>query len=160
MIDLTEKSCFFTGHRFISFEKKSELKTQLRIKCITLIEEYGVTEFICGGALGFDTMAAFVVLKLKEQYPQIHLHLYLPCTNQSERWTAYDKKIFDSLKVLSDDIKFITDAKYLPGCMQLRNKAMVTDAMYGIAYCTNTKSGTYSTLKYAKEKKRKIILLK
>lgn len=158
-MDCIEKSCFFTGHRFIATDKKNILKEQLQLKCITLIEQYGVTEFICGGALGFDTLAAFAVLSLKDRYPQIHLHLYLPCTNQSERWSLYDQKILDSLKALADYCKYITNSKYLPGCMQMRNKAMVNDALYGIAYCTNPKSGTYSTLKYAKEKQRKIVLL-
>ena len=155
-----EKTCFFTGHRIIPNADRERIKSNLRQECIKLIENYGVTHFIAGGALGFDTLAELTVLDLKQVYPHITLTLYLPCTDQTEHWNAYDKRMWLYLKKAADDYRFITDGTYISGCMQMRNRAMADDARYGIAYCTRKRGGTYSCLSYALSKERKIIVIK
>lgn len=155
-----ENSCFFTGHRIIPQADRERIKTRLRLECIKLIENYGVTHFIAGGALGFDTLAELMILDLKAAYPQIKLSLYLPCTDQTARWSQYDKRMWLYLNKAADDYQFITNGTYTDGCMQLRNRAMVDDARYGIAYCTQKRGGTYSCLSYALSKQRKVLLIK
>ena len=155
-----EHTCFFTGHRIIANADRERIKSLLKAQCLRLIENYGVTHFIAGGALGFDTLAELAVLDLKHIYPQITLSLYLPCTDQSSRWRAYDKKLWDYLLKAADDYKFITDSTYITGCMQLRNRAMVDDSQYGIVYCTRSRGGTRSCLDYALAKNRKILMIK
>ena len=155
----TANTCFFTGHRIIPIKARDTLRKRVTEICINLIENHGVTDFITGGALGFDTLAAMVILDLKERYPDIKLHLYLPCTDQSAKWKAYDKKIWDSIKLMANDYKYISDMPYVTGCMQLRNKAMVNDSAFGIAYCTRSFGGTVSTIKYAQEKCRNITII-
>lgn len=155
----TQKTCFFTGHRIISNTAKPTLRSRVKELCIDLIKNKNVTDFICGGALGFDTLTAMTIIELKEEYPSIKLHLYFPCTDQSAKWSFYDKKIWDSIKLLADDYKYITDMPYMAGCMQLRNKAMVNDSNFGIAYCNRTFGGTYSTVKYAQEQGKNIIII-
>lgn len=152
-------TCFFTGHRFIPGDSRAELRNKVKKLCIELITDKNVTHFITGGALGFDTLAALTIIELKEKYPEIKLHLYLPCTNQPEKWNAYDRKIWDSIKALADDYIYVTNSEYIAGCMQLRNKAMVDSSAYGIAYCTRNFGGTASTIKYAKEKNRNITVI-
>ncbi|MEE1350591.1 MAG: SLOG family protein [Clostridia bacterium] len=153
-------SCFFTGHRIISNDEKTELKYAIKNLCINLIEKKAVTDFITGGALGFDTVAALAILDLKKIYPHIKLHLYFPCTNQTARWRKCDADIWKKIKSHADDFKYIVDMPYISGCMQLRNKAMVDNALYGIAYCNKAYGGTYSTVKYAKEKNRIVYIIK
>lgn len=155
----TATTCFFTGHRIIPIKVREPLRNRVAETCINLIENCGVTDFISGGALGFDTLAAMVILDLKKRYPNIKLHLYLPCTDQSAKWKAYDKEIWDSIKLMADNYKFISDMPYVAGCMQLRNKAMVSDSAYGIAYCTRSFGGTVSTIKYAQEKGRSVTII-
>lgn len=152
-------ACFFTGHRVIPKAFRQDTYQKTKEVCIELITKKNISHFITGGALGFDTLAAMLIIELKEIYPHIKLHLYLPCTNQSENWKEYDKKIWSSIKLLADDYKFISDMPYISGCMQLRNKAMVNDALYGIAYCKRSTGGTAYTVNYAKEKERHIILI-
>ena len=154
-----ENTCFFTGHRIIPNDSRPALRNRIKNACIDLIKNNNVTDFITGGALGFDTIAALVVLELKKEYPNIKLYLYFPCTNQSVKWTAYDKKMWESIKLMADDYKYISDMPYVAGCMQLRNKAMVDDAQYCVAYCTRNFGGTFSTIKYAKEKDRTITII-
>ena len=155
-----QTTCFFTGHRYISNEKKEELKYRIADICTDLIENKGVTDFICGGALGFDTLAETVILTLKKMYPHIRLHLYLPCTNQAQNWREGDKAIWENIIKFADSHRFVTNAPYCTGCMQKRNREMVRDAHFGIAYCTREKSGSASTLKYALELEREVFVLK
>lgn len=152
-------TCFFTGHRIISPNDRYTISDKLKEMCIKLITQFNVTDFITGGALGFDTIAAVEVLKLKIQYPHIRLHLYLPCINQTEKWKNRDVKLYDQIKEKADEVRYISTLSYLPGCMQMRNRAMVNDAYYGIAYCKDTSSGTYSTVKYARQKDRNIVII-
>ena len=50
----------------------------------------GYRRFYTGGALGFDTVAAIVILKLKNRYPDIKLILALPCSSQTKGWKKRD----------------------------------------------------------------------
>ena len=144
-------SCFFTGHRVIPADKRNEIKKAVMLHCINLIDNCGVTDFIAGGALGFDTLAALTVLKMKEKYPNIRLHLYLPFTDQASSWSMYNRTLWEYIREHADDYRYITNNTYVAGCMQKRNRAMVDNAKFCIAYCTNFKSGTGYTISYAKK---------
>ena len=63
-------SCCFTGHRKIEEQDESTIKNNLTNQIKTLIS-FGVKIFYCGGALGFDTLAAICVLEQKDFY---HVH--------------------------------------------------------------------------------------
>ena len=88
-MDLRAKTCCFTGHRNLSGEEK--LKAAVRLRRV--IEEQikaGVVFYGAGGALGFDTLAAQIVLDMKKEYPQLRLILVLPCEDQSRGWRSED----------------------------------------------------------------------
>ncbi|MGN0162603.1 MAG: SLOG family protein [Candidatus Ornithomonoglobus sp.] len=152
-------SCFFTGHRIISNAERPNIISMTKNFCIELIKKYGVRHFISGAAMGYDTLAANVILDLKEHYPHIMLHLYLPCRDQAQRWKPVYKAEWDRLIMLADETKYIHDGNYFDGCMQLRNDAMVNDAYYGICFCRRNTGGTYATIKKALQKKRFICVL-
>ena len=57
-----ESSCSFTGHRRIPQDDFLNLQKRLQ-KIIKQLIKQGITTFYCGGALGFDTLAAQAVLK-------------------------------------------------------------------------------------------------
>ncbi len=152
-------TCFFTGHRVIPASEKDRITKHIVSLCTRLITENNVNVFVAGGALGFDTLAAIEVIKLKKTYPHIQLHLYIPCIDQSSKWRDRDIELYNKIKHEADEVKYISTMPYLPGCMQQRNRAMVNDASFGIAYCINTKSGTYNTIKYARDKGRNIMII-
>jgi len=81
---MNNHSCCFTGHRDIPTEARASIQKRLEAEVINLILQ-GVTDFYAGGALGFDTMAAIMVLSLKEDFPQIRLCLALPNTYQARK---------------------------------------------------------------------------
>lgn len=144
-------TCFFTGHRKLQLRKIEYIEKILEQKIINLIEDKGVCNFIAGGALGFDTLAAKKVIKLKEKYPDIRLYLYLPCHDQSRKWSYEDKYEWYMIKSKADDLTYITEGMYTPDCMQKRNRAMANDAAYCLSYCVLAKSGTGATMRYANE---------
>ena len=154
-----DKTCFFTGHRIIPNAHRAILTRDTRLVAQTLITEYGVTDFIAGGALGFDTLAATQILLLRRQFEDIRLHLYLPCRDQARQWTRTDREIWQNIAENADDILYVTDSDYVTGCMQKRNKAMVNDAAYGIVYLTRGRSGTQQTTAYAQGLGRRLITL-
>ncbi len=147
-----ENTCFFTGHRKIANSQIGYLKNEIKIIMEYLITQHNVTEFITGGAIGFDTIAAYTVLELKNEFPQIKLHLYLPCTDQTKMWRKPDVDRWHDILNRADSHRYTFKHTYMNGCMQLRNREMVHNSKYCIAYCTHPNSGSYSTVKYAKEK--------
>jgi len=144
------KKCCFTGHRDIPEDKYVRTMQLLRHTILRLYTE-GYRIFNTGGALGFDTMAAQAVLKLKESFPDVQLHLYLPYSGQAEKWSKKDKAVYEYILEHSEKVTYATD-KYNPMCMNIRNRALIDNADLCIAYCTQTTGGTVYTMSYALDK--------
>ncbi len=145
-----QKTCFFTGHRFIGFDEASKIRSRLNEELLTAINA-GYTRFISGGAVGFDTLAAEQVVLLRKDY-DIVLALYLPCINHSRNWRESDKIRFEQIFSLADEIHYVTNESYKNGCMKKRNSAMVDASDLCIAFLKNMQSGTAQTVKMAQEK--------
>ena len=95
--EMKSQTCCFTGHREIPVKRRAEIAEKLEVAVRRLIEKENVRYFAAGGAIGFDTMAAQTVLRLKEEYPQIRLILVLPCKEQTEGWHERDKYIYQKI---------------------------------------------------------------
>ena len=151
---MREKTCCFTGHRNIpsGMERKLFRVTEKIVE--TAIED-GYRYFGAGGALGFDTIAALVVLKLKERYPNIKLILVLPCLTQTKGWKKEDVAIYEDIKRQADKVVY-TSQEYTRGCMHKRNRHLVDNSSLCICYLTENKGGTFYTVNYAKAKGLKI----
>ena len=122
--DWRQHSCCFTGHRILSTEERAAIDENLRPLLRDLIENEGISCFLAGGALGFDTIAALTVLELKEDFPHIRLKLILPCADQDSKWRPSQRKLYRDIIARADYVEYIA-AAYLPGCMQARNRALV-----------------------------------
>ena len=124
-------------------------------KCLSsTIENFihqGVLSFACGGAVGFDMLAGYAVLRFKKTYPAVKLIMVLPCRNQSAKWTDKDKSAYDKLLTAADKIIYVSD-NYYDGCMKQRNIRLLEDSSYCIAYLKNDKSGTGQTVRMAYER--------
>ena len=133
------------------------IKRQLKYEIEKLIGE-GYCYFGAGGALGFDTLAAEAVLKLKESHPQIRLILVLPCKTQSQGWDSKDISVYEDIKARSDKYVY-TSVEYNRGCMFKRNRHLVDNSSVCICYLTENKGGTAYTVNYAEQKGLRIINL-
>lgn len=119
------KSVCFTGHRNLK-SKTQELSVLLYEYLEKIITKLEVTDFYAGGSIGWDALAAQTVLRLREKYPQIKLHLILPCSNaeQTAGWSEEQRREFYRILALADDVEY-TSEHYFNGCMKARNTRLV-----------------------------------
>lgn len=144
-----EKTCCFTGHRDIPSGAYQHIFSKTEEMVENLIKK-GYLFFGAGGALGFDTIAALTVLKLKEKYPDVRLILVLPCLSQTRGWSSHDVEIYEDIKSRADKVVY-TSEEYTRGCMHKRNRHLVDNSSACIAYLTDSKGGTAYTVDYAKK---------
>lgn len=154
-MDKRMKACCFTGHRMISNERITYIQRKLEETIGDLIQR-GVVFFSAGGALGFDTLAAKVVLKARETNQEVKLILVLPCVSQADRWNEEDRAVYEEIKGLADEIIY-TSQEYRKGCMHKRNRYLVDNSSICICYLTENTGGTAYTVRYAKRKRLSVI---
>ena len=148
-------SCCFTGHRNVPPQSADAIRYTLE-RLIYELYENGCREFISGGAIGFDTIAAETVIKFKKMFPEIRLIMALPCRDQHIKWGKVDRLRYEKLLSLADKVIYLTE-RYVTGCMHLRNKYMVDNSDLCIAYFENKGGGTEYTINYAREQGRKVV---
>ena len=156
-----ERSACFTGHREMSADDYT-VSERLDRLLERLVTEEQITDYYAGGAVGFDTIAAKCVLSLREKYPQVKLHLVLPCSNeaQTRTWSEDQKNDFFTILKCADSVEY-TGQKPFRGCMAKRNARL---AELASEYCIcwwepPRKSGTMQTVGASEKKGLKIVNL-
>ena len=151
------KSCCFTGHRIIKITP--ELIQRLRDAIIDVIGQGG-TEFYNGGAIGFDMLAAETVIEMKSEYPDIRLHMLLPCPSdeQIKGWNKSQIARYEKILNAADRVTVVSE-HYTRDCMKQRNERLVEVSDCCICYCTNPRSGTGQTVRMAQDKGMDVINL-
>ena len=149
-----DKSVCFTGHRHIG-KHKSQIEKSLLSVIEQLIVQRNVTDFYVGGAYGFDALASLTVLRIKETYPQVKLHMILPCSNeeQTAKWSKEQKNEFEYILAHTDSIEYISE-HYYNGCMKVRNTRLVelaTECCICYWNIANIRSGTGQTVRMAQK---------
>lgn len=147
---MKERTACFTGHRTIPFLQRRKIEKRTEEALIEAIKQ-GYRFFGTGGALGFDTLAAQTVLRLKETYPQIKLILVLPCLSQTRGWRPEDIAEYERIKAAADKVVY-TSQEYTRDCMFKRNRHLVDNSSLCIAYLTENTGGTAYTVDYARFK--------
>lgn len=107
--------------------------------------------FLCGGATGFDTLAASCVLMLRREFPDIKLFLALPCADQTRGWSASDRGLYEQHLQEADQV-FLLSSHYYAGCMLVRDRFMVDHAAFCAAYMEEPLGGTAFTVRCAVKK--------
>lgn len=141
------KTVCFTGHRNIPPDERKLIVKKLEQTVKKLIE-MGYVYFGTGGALGFDTIAAQTVLKMKMKYPHIRLILVLPCQTQADKWSDADKAIYYDIKFKADKSVCISQT-YTNECLFKRNRHLVDNSNLCVCYYKHNKGGTAYTVNYA-----------
>ena len=146
--------CAFTGHREIPSDEYEKIRVFTK-KTVDLLISRGVTEFISGGAVGYDMLSAEIVIEAKK-YAPVKLVIAVPCKGQERYYSFSDKKRYKYIMENADEITVLSE-HYYNGCMQVRNRYMVNKADFLVSYCTKTSGGTYYTKSYA-EKEGKFVI--
>ena len=152
-----QRTCCFTGHRSVPESDYEMISYRLEMELRKLIGN-GVTFYGAGGALGFDTIAAETVIRLREEFPHIKLILVLPCETQAFRWRQEDKDRYERIKGQADKAVLIS-REYTKDCMFRRNRHLVDGSSICLCYLTKDTGGTAYTVKYAREQGLEVINL-
>ena len=147
---MKERTACFTGHRTIPFLQRRKIEKSTEEALIEAIKQ-GYRFFGAGGALGFDTLAAQTVLRLKKTYPKIKLILVLPCLSQTRGWRSEDIAEYERIKAAADKVVY-TSQEYTRDCMFKRNRHLVDNSSLCIAYLMENTGGTAYTVDYARFK--------
>ncbi len=150
-----KNTCCFTGHRLIPAADYRRIYYKTKMEIQKLAKE-GVNKFICGGAVGYDMLCGELVLLVKKEIPDIKLIMAIPCENQQKKYSAADKLRYERLVREASEVVLLSK-EYSPGCYHARNRYMVDNSSYIIAYCIKNSGGSYYTLGYAKKKGVEIV---
>lgn len=149
------KTAFFTGHRRI--DRETSEKIAYVLDCLVRnMMNFGVTKFYTGGALGFDTIAALAVLRLKEKNPSVKLELILPCKSQTRSWSAEDIQVYNYILSKADCVEYVSNS-YTSTCMHERNNRLVELGDMGVAFLEYSGGGTAYTVNHALKQGKEII---
>ena len=154
---MKKHTCCFAGHRILPQSKIEHIIKRLNDEIDNLYHQ-GVTDFISGGALGFDQIAASLIIAKKEMGYNIRLIFALPCKNQDRLWSNEQKRLYNNLLAEADEVHYVSE-EYHDGCMKKRNRYMVERSAYLICVFQYRKSGTEQTVKYAKKRGAQVINL-
>ena len=143
-------TAFFSGHRFLSRNELTDLPEAL-FRCLQDAYKDGYRRFFCGCALGFDTVAAFQVIRLRDMYQDVRLSLAIPCATQADRWTEKDRAVYRQILDLADE-RNVLSPEYYQGAMMTRNRYMADRSSLCICYLRQMRGGTASTVRYALQK--------
>ena len=159
------KACAFTGHRPgklpWGYDEKAatcmEFKFRLRESLEYLIGK-GYVDFLSGGALGFDLMAAEMVLSLREKYPWIRLIMVLPFDGQADKWSLEQRNRWLGVIEASDRVVHVSH-EYDKGVFFRRNHYLVENATLLLAAYDGQPGGTAGTVAYAKRHGVKVVTI-
>ena len=146
MDNVKEKTACFSGRREIAVAEVPRLESEL-FNLVKQLAERGYNCFICGGALGFDTLAATAVIHNKREF-KIKLVIAVPHKGQEVTWSEHHRKRYAHILTNADEVVYIAE-KYTHGCMQARNRFMVDNAGLLVAYSDSATGGTAYTCAYA-----------
>ena len=141
----------------------NNIEVNMKIKLKKTIEaaiQDGYKTFLCGMAIGFDTICAETVLDLKRIYPDIKLIGAIPCKDQDKLWSAKDKKRYKELLKQLDGIRCIYNKYIGVECMLERNEYMIKKSSLLIALFNGEHGGTEKTLSFAKQQGLDIIIIR
>lgn len=148
--ELRKKTCCLTGHRQIPPGRAEELAARTAEEIRALVVDRGVSFFGVGGAVGYDTLAAQVLFRLRErEFAHIRVILVYPFDGFTHRWPDEQKRVYAGLLHRYDKVVCASDtpgkAAYLA-----RDRRLVDGSAYCIAYCTRESGGTAYTVGYAR----------
>ena len=136
---ITSSVCF-TGHRTINPNKQQAVKEKLNSKIIELYNQ-GHRTFLCGMAIGFDLLAAEILIELKETCKDIFIVACIPFIGQESRFSPTDQKRYNNV-INSVDSKVIIARAFSKQSYLLRNIYMLEHSSIVVAYFdTNIKKG-------------------
>lgn len=150
-------SCAFSGHRKIEKSRVQSVIEHLA-RAIKYAYDEGCRDFFCGGAVGFDTLAAREVLRFRMSHPNVRLILYLPCLNQDAKWSEAQSDAYEYILSSADEVRYVSE-EYTKTCMKERNQALADVADILIVYVGYSSSGSAQTARMGERAGKRVFNL-
>lgn len=141
--------CTFCGHSNKSYY---DIYDQLKTEIIKMADR-GVTTFFSGGYGDFDLTCIAAVGEIKKDFPRIKNYIVLAYRDE----THISKYEFICNRYNAETLYTLEDYVIPKFAITQRNKWMVDNSDYMIAFVDYTWGGAYTTLKYAKRKNSNIL---
>lgn len=156
---MREKTCCFTGHRSIPANERVALQARLE-ETIKELYNRGIFFYGAGGAVGFDTLAAETVLRLREQpgYSKIKLILVIPSRDQTTKWNKKDVVRYEDIMRRANKVVYMSQEFSYESLFE-RNRHLVNGSSVCVCYKTRNTGGTAYTVGYAEKNGLEIINL-
>lgn len=135
----------FCGHR--EMNKTNEIAAELKETCISLLHQ-GADAFFLGGYGTFDLLCKDILLQLRHDGYHFKMLLVIPYLNRTLSADGYDEIIYPPIEHVP-----------LRYAISKRNEWMVMHADVVVSYVIHHWGGAYSTMMYARKKKKTIITL-
>ncbi len=164
---IKEKTIAFTGNRSLTSPsglRGTHLNGAICNKLYELLEkeylENGITTYLSGVAVGYDTLAAMVVLELRRKYPSISLIAVIPFEGQDAKFTPEQRQQYNETIKQANHSITISPNGYSNEAYHQRNDFLIANSikMYGY-HNGKPRSGTGSTMRKAGERGVEVINL-
>ena len=146
--ELRNHRCCFTGHRPEKLKRiEEEVKKGLESVILKAVQD-GYTTFITGMASGVDLWAGQIVLRLRQENPELRLIAALPYPDCDSRWSASWRKQYAEVLEAANLVKSISP-QYSMASFQKRDQWMVDRVTRVVAVYDGVPGGTKNTIEYA-----------
>ena len=112
--------CFLNQYRetylYMPNEPQLQQKAEIQDEILRLFWKNGARHFLSSMELGFPTLAAQAVLKLKKDYP-LTLECVLPYEEQASDWKESERDLYFSILERCDK-ETMLQTLYTPDCLQ------------------------------------------
>ena len=150
--DIRQKTACFTGHRLIERDHVESVKARTEIQIRQLILKRGIRYFGVGGAIGYDTLVAEILFRLRDtDFPEIKIILVYPFEGFESRWTDEQKATYARLLSKYDKRVCIASTPSREAYLA-RDRHLVDHSSVCVSYCTRSIGGTAYTVRYAMSK--------
>jgi len=146
--ELRSHRCCFTGHRPEKLKRaEDEIKKGLEEAILKAIRD-GYTTFITGMARGVDIWAGQIVLRLRQNNPDLRLIAALPYPDCDTRWSASWRRQYAEVLKAANLVKCISP-QYSMASFQKRDEWLVDQASRVNAVYDGVPGGTKNTIDFA-----------
>ena len=159
-----EQRLCFSGHRKFagSYDENTPTGKWIKAKLAVLIGKaiaHGYRTFVCGGALYLDTLAAEEVIRQRDAGADIRLVIAVPCSGQDARWTQESRERYQEMLRAADCVHYVSRESYKPGCMDARDRWMISNVGTLIAFLEREDSGTGRAVQAALSMGKRVIVV-
>ncbi len=145
---MKEKTCCFTGHRIVPEKDVDRILDRVNTLVRALVKKR-VRYFSVGGAIGFDALVARYLFYLRDiRRLNIKVILVCPFDGFTIRWHQDQQDRFEEMLSHYDKVIYKEKTGSREAYLS-RNRHLVDNSAYCIAYCTRNYGGTAYTVRYA-----------